>query len=533
MAASARHSQVSQCKNPPRVTACVRRQGLQCSGAPPHSAAMSPVLRRILYAAAAFAAAFGILWLADREFFKKRGGNTEPDTFTAEERPRFDPGQTSLLTALSEERALVVERVTPGVVSIQVERRRAVTEDGPLKPDGTAGTVERFDTEPGVGSGAIVSKEGHVITNWHVVDGGTERIFVTLSGEAGARRATLVDKDDQIDLALLKVEPRRPGEVFTALRFGDSDKMKVGHEVLAVGSPFNLRGTVTDGIISYRDRRVSDTLTSYFQIDCTINPGNSGGPLVNLQGDIIGLVTRKLQGPEEATAAEGYGLAIPGNDVLETVDRLRSKGRPRIYHGLAVDDWPRVSGQPEKPSEAVVITGINGRSPAEKAGLRQGDVIESVNGVRVSGFSDWRRALREHKVGDTLTLSVRREGEMKELSVVLEDFDKAVPPDAGAKPVIVRGVTVRPLRRFERNMLGLAEPIGLEVEKVAGDSPFAAILSPKMKITRVATPDRVATNVATPAEFEEALKALAATGGFLMLDAFGVKDDWVKFEPLP
>ena len=483
---------------------------------------MSPVMRRILSATAAFSAAFGVLWLVDRSVFQKRGGDTLPDVFTAEERPRVDWGQTPVSTALSEEQAMVVKRVKPGVVSIQVERQSMETEDGPLTPDGTSGKVQHLVTVPGVGSGAIVSREGHVITNWHVVEGGADRIFITLNGEESARKATLVDKDDQIDLALLKVEPRRPGEVFPALRFGDSDKMQEGHFVLAVGSPFNLRGTVTRGIISYRDRRVSDTLTSYLQTDCTINPGNSGGPLVNLQGDIIGIVTRKLQGPDEAVAAEGYGLAIPGNDVLETVDRLRSKGRPRLYHGLSVDDWPKVSEAQEKPPEAVVITGINRRSPADKAGLHSGDVIESVNGVRISGLSEWRRVLRERKVGDTLTLTVRREGEVKEPSLVIEDFDKAVPAESSIKPATVHGVTVRVLSRIERYLLGLPEPIGLQVQDVAADSPFAGKLSRGMKILRVSTPDRgQVTSVATPAEFEQELKAVAATGGFLVLDASG------------
>ncbi len=495
---------------------------------------MTPVLRRISYAAAAFAAAFGVLWLIDSRVFQKRGGDEVPDTFTAEERPRVDLGQTPVSTALSEEQALVVERVKPGVVSIQVERRRAVLEDGPLKPGRAAEKVERFITEPGVGSGAIVSKEGHVITNWHVVDGGTDRIFVTLSAEDGARRATLVDKDDQIDLALLKVEPRHPGEVFAALRFGDSDKVKVGHDVMAMGSPFNLRGTVTRGIISYRDRRVSDTLTAYLQTDCTINPGNSGGPLVNLQGDIIGLITRKLQGPDEAVAAEGYGLAIPGNDVLETLDRLRSKGRPRIYHGLSVEDWPKVSAAQEKPVEAVVASGVTRRSPAEKAGLSMGDVIESVNGTRVSGLSEWRRALREHKVGDTLTFTVRRGKDVKELSLVIEDFDKAVPAESGVKSGEVRGVSVRVLRRMERNLLGLAEQIGLEVEQVAADSPFAGILRRGMKLLYVSTPDRARVDpVATPGEFAAALDGVATTGGFLVLGASGERDHWVEFSPIP
>lgn len=437
----------------------------------------------------------------------------------------------SVSAALSNELSLVVERVMPGVVSIQVERRRTVM-DSVLRPGG-AREEERVVSEPGIGSGAIVSKEGHVITNWHVVEGGEHSIFVTLSGEELARRATLVDKDDQIDIALLKVVPARPGEEFPALRFGDSDKVKRGHMVLAMGSPFNLRDTVTNGIISHRERRVSDTLTAYLQTTCIINPGNSGGPLVNLEGDIIGIVTRKLLGPDGETAAEGYGLAIPGNDAAEVMDRLRSKGRPRIYHGLTVDDWPKNSWQQGKPPEAVIVTGVSRRSPAEKAGLHLGDIIESIDDTRISSFSEFRRAIRQRKTGDALKFAVRRGGTVSPVSVVLEDFDKAVPPETGIKPAMVYGVTVRVLRRSERNLLGLSESIGLAVESVESDSPLASVLSRGMNVLHVSTPDRsIVTPVATPDEFRTALESVATTGGFLLAGATGEPDRWIEFRTL-
>ena len=483
--------------------------------------------RNIFTAAAALAAGIGAGWF----FLHQNREATGPEPFTPEQRARVDLGQMPVSAALSDEQALAVDRVMPGVVSIQVQRRRMVKEPV-LKPGGIE-EVEREITEPGVGSGAIVSREGHIVTNWHVVEGGTDAIFVTLSGEETARHATLVDKDDQIDIALLRVEVRRKGEEFTALRFGDSDKVKRGHLVLAMGSPFNLRETVTNGIISHRERRVSDTLTAYLQTTCTINPGNSGGPLVNLEGDIIGIITRKLLGPDENASAEGYGLAIPGNDVQEVVDRLRSKGRPRTYLGLQVGDWPEGNWQRGKPSEAVMVTGVWKQSPAEKAGLKLGDVIESVNGQRVTSGAEYRRATIGHNVGDSMKFAVRRGEAATAASAVLEDFDKAVPPENAVQPATVRGVSVRVLRRSERNLLGLAEPIGLAVEAVAADSPLTAALRPGMNVLDVATTDRsVVKGISTPAEFAAELEALAATGGMLRTGAMGERDRWVNFPPL-
>jgi serine protease Do len=482
---------------------------------------------KIILTAAAFAAGAGLVWFLQ---YQKDGAET-PESFTPEQRARVDLGLMPVSAALSAEQALVVERVTPGVVSIQVQRRRTVLE--PVLKPGGVDEMEREITEPGIGSGAIISREGHIVTNWHVVEGAADGIFVTLSSEEGARRATLVDKDDQIDIALLRVEPRRRGEEFTALRFGDSDKAKRGHLVLAMGSPFNLRETVTNGIISHRERRVSDTLTAYLQTTCIINPGNSGGPLVNLEGDIIGIVTRKLLGPEETASAEGYGLAIPGNDVLETVDRLRSKGRPRTYLGLQVDDWPEGHWQRGQPPQAVVVTGVSKQSPAEKAGMQPGDVIESVNGSRITSTAEYRRATRGHSVGDSMKFSVRRGSEVLELNAVLEDFDKAVPPETTVKPATVRGVRVRVLRRSERNLLQLGEPIGLAVESVAEDSPFAGLLKRGMNVLDVAPPDRTTiVSVSTPAEFAAELDARAATGGQFRTGAIGEPDRWMSFPPL-
>jgi serine protease Do len=148
--------------------------------------------------------------------------------------------------------------------------------------------------------------------------------------------------------------------------------MRPGHMVFAVGDPLNLPETVTQGIISNRARRVSDTLDSYLQTDCTINPGNSGGPLVNLKGELIGINTRLVIGPQQTPSGQAYGLAMPSNEVEDAYDRMLNKGRPRGYLGVTVGDWPDMSYQTGRQPEAAVVVGVDKGSLAAAAGLQEG-----------------------------------------------------------------------------------------------------------------------------------------------------------------
>ena len=447
--------------------------------------------------------------------------------------PRVDLNRIPVASALNDELAAVVQAVLPGVVSLHVERTVPVAETT-LRPGRAARTTPSETREPGVGSGAIVTREGHVITNWHVIEGGLETITLTLHGEESPRRATLVDKDDQLDFALLRIEPRTPGESFTPLRLADSDKVRAGHMVLALGSPFNLSETVTNGIISNRDRRVSDTYTSYLQTTCTINPGNSGGPLVGLHGDIIGMVTRKLMGPDEGAAAEGYGLAIPANDIADALDRFLNKARPRTYLGLTVDDWPEHYYQKGTEPEAVIVRGVARLSPAESAGLRKDDIIEAIDGRRIASTAEYRRTVRALAVGSQTTLTVRRGSEAVRLRLVVADFDKALPQETPGAPESIAGLTVRPLRRYERNLLGLVEPIGLRVEAVAPDSPLRSAATPGSAILHVSDASRSEIfPIATPADFRAAVTPLLANGGFLIIGRPRERDTWLPFLPTP
>ena len=304
-----------------------------------------------------------------------------------------------IASALNDAMADVVERTLPGVVSVHIDRQRVVEE---VRPTVLGPMIEkRIVREPGVGSGVIVSKEGLVLTNWHVVAGDDVLIRVTLHGDEEPRRATLVDKDESVDIALLKVELRQAGETFPWMVFGDSDLMRPGHFVFALGNPLNLAETVTQGIISNRSRRVSDTLDSYLQTDCAINPGNSGGPLVNLKGELIGINTRLVIGPQETPSGQAYGLAIPGNEALDAYERMIHKGRPRGYVGVTVDDWPVASYQTGRRPESAVVVGVDKGSPAAEAGLRKDDLVRTLDGNPVRNSAEFFRRLRKKQVGET------------------------------------------------------------------------------------------------------------------------------------
>jgi S1-C subfamily serine protease len=445
--------------------------------------------------------------------------------------PEIRLAQTPLATALNDELASVVQQVLPGVVSIHVERRVATTEPI-LRPGRAPEETTAESREPGVGSGAIVTRDGHVITNWHVIEGGLDSLTVTLHGEEIPRKAALVDKDDQLDFAVLQVEPRSPGERFNPLSLADSDKVRAGHMVLALGSPFNLSETVTHGIISKRDRRVSDTYTTYLQTTCTINPGNSGGPLVSLRGDIIGMVTRKLMGPDDDASAEGYGLAIPSNDIADALDRFLNRSRPRTYLGLTVDDWPENYYQTGSEPEALIVRGVARSSPAESAGLRKDDIIEALDGRRVTSTGEYRRALRTYPVGSTITLTIRRGKEAVSCRLKVADFDRALPPEAPGGTDTVLGLSLRPLRRYERNLLGLEESIGLCVQSIADDSPFRGLLKQGDALLHMSdSARREVVPLAGAAAFRSFMETHGSTGGFLIVGRPRERDAWIPFLP--
>jgi serine protease Do len=261
------------------------------------------------------------------------------------------------------------------------------------------------------GSGVIVSPEGHIVTNLHVV-AGAGAVEVQL-GDGRSLPAGLVGADSLSDIAILKID----APDLKYLPLGDSDAVNVGQMVFAVGNPLGLHETVTQGIISAKGRRAqSEAANEFFQTDAAINPGNSGGPLVNLRGEIIGINNSvSLKG-------QGIGFAIPSNTVRHVFESIRDYGRfIRPWFGAYMRSVTRqLAAQLRLPDEtgAFVMRVYNG-SPAELGGLKPGDVIVEYNGKPIRDAIDLRNRVIETEIGQKVLLQVRRAGHELEVPVVI------------------------------------------------------------------------------------------------------------------
>ena len=283
------------------------------------------------------------------------------------------------------------------------------------------------------GSGIIISEDGYIVTNNHVVDSSSSNssysyyelskatsIKVKLNtatyGEDAVFDATVVGQDSQTDLAVLKIDK----DGLTPAEFADSDQAVVGEFVMAVGSPLGLDTTVTQGIISAVDRQVESDGVVYtcIQTDAAINSGNSGGALVNSDGKVIGINTLKLTGSN----VEGIGFAIPINSTLDVIDQLIDYNKVlRPYIGITGIDVDENTAKRYDLVIGVYIQSVENFSPAEKAGLKAGDVIIKADGKDITNMDELTEVKNSHQIGDTITLVVNRNGEEKEISVTLEE----------------------------------------------------------------------------------------------------------------
>lgn len=287
-------------------------------------------------------------------------------------------------------------------------------------------------TATATGSGIIISEDGYILTNNHVVSGSSDSSYSYYSlsdatsvkiklnsdiyGSDATFDAKIVGQDSQTDLAVLKID--KTG--LTAAEFADSDSVVVGEFAMAVGSPLGLDTTVTCGIISAVNREVESEGTKYvcIQTDAAINSGNSGGALVNSEGKVIGVNTLKLSG----SGVEGIGFAIPINSTLDIIDDLIEHNKVlRPYIGITGID---VDDETAKQYNLVVgayVKSIEDFSPAEKAGLKPGDVIIKADGKEIKTMDELNEIKNSHNIGDEIKLTVNRNGEEKELTVVLEE----------------------------------------------------------------------------------------------------------------
>ena len=351
-----------------------------------------------------------------------------PEKFTMPDRPPLDLGDVELLSRLNDEYASLTEAVVPSVVSIDtagVRTERLLDLWGRTR-------VRSYPTQ-GQGSGVIVTKEGHVVTNHHVI-AGQQQIQVKLHG-GKTHPARLIGEDTLLDIAVLKIDGEGP---FVPLKLGDSAQAQVGQMVFAVGNPFGLGETVTQGIISAKERSLSDNQRDLFQTDAAINPGNSGGPLVNLLGEIIGINVAIFSPDRENPGFQGVGFSIPANDVKDALFQILERGRPiRGFLGVQMRDLdPAVRSALQYDGEdGSAVLGVSPGSPAQAAGLQPWDVVLSYNGETIRSASQLFTLVQGTRIGKEVTLGVWRKGQVLELKTVITESGSAsatTPPPAGS-----------------------------------------------------------------------------------------------------
>jgi serine protease Do len=335
-------------------------------------------------------------------------GQRVPEKYTLATNPTVDAKDVASLEALNRERRALVNAVVPAVVAVKTSKRIAIQRQNELDPFGLFFRRPRNFRNPNeeqlvqnsLGSGVIVTDEGHIITNNHVVDQ-VDEIEVQLS-DGRTEKARLVGADAQLDLAVLQIE--NPG--IKPLRLADSDAVQAGDFVLAIGNPFGLEETVTDGIISSKGRPNRSDIGQLLQTNAAINPGNSGGPLINLRGEVVGINEQIVS---SSGGSQGIGFAIPSNTVRTALESLLKHGR--IIRGyLGIETRALQPGQSGQEGNGVVIARVVPGSPAADAGLQQGDVVRKFDGRDVKSFPELRSLVSQVELNKKVELEVLRDG---------------------------------------------------------------------------------------------------------------------------
>lgn len=292
---------------------------------------------------------------------------------------------------------------------------------------GTTSTYWGQTESQSSGSGMIISKDGYVLTNNHVVSGAEKLTVMTTSGEE--YDATVIGADEVNDVALLKIEG---DEDFPTVSIGDSDKIEVGEQVCAIGNPLGeLTNTLTVGYVSALDREISESSTgttiNMFQTDCAINAGNSGGPIFDMNGNVVGITTAKYSssGYSNAASVEGIGFCIPINDAMSIVNDLMQYGyvKGRVSMGVSVRAMDTTVAQYYNLPTGVYVAGVTSGSAAEKAGIQEGDMICAIDGDDTASVAALKQKLKDYKPGDTATVSIYRTTTNEKLDVTIT-FDE-------------------------------------------------------------------------------------------------------------
>jgi serine protease Do len=384
----------------------------------------------------------------------------------------------------------LVEKVGPAVVNIRTTEHIKLGQGGgdeemqeflrrffgqavPRGRGGRNGAQPREEVQRGVGSGFIISADGYVLTNAHVVEGADE-VLVTLT-DRREFKAKVLGSDMRSDVALLKVEAAN----LPTLRMGDSDKIRVGEWVIAIGSPFNLENTVTAGIISAKARDTGEYLP-LIQSDVAVNPGNSGGPLINMRGEVIGINSQiaTLSG-----AYNGISFAVPIHEVMRVADQLKktghvTRGRLGVQIGEVTRDVAQALGLERARGAEVAMVEPNG--PADKSGIKVGDIILKFNGQPIEKTADLPRLVGESKVGSRATVTVWRRGQQQDIPVTIVELrdekaagDKKQPKKGPATDTNALGLHVTDLTAAQKREL--KTEVGVVVDSAQGRAASAGV----------------------------------------------------------
>ncbi len=315
----------------------------------------------------------------------------------------------------------IVEKVSPAVVNIETVTN-VNSNDVFFNNDffreffGNGGQPPQPNVQTGVGTGFLISSDGYILTNQHVIEGAS-KITVRMSGEDQGYDATVVGQDYELDLAIIKVKAEKK---LTTLNLGDSDRIRVGDWVVAIGNPYGLDHTVTVGVISAKGRPISIEDRVYrnlIQTDAAINPGNSGGPLLNTNGEVVGINTAVNY------EAQGIGFAISVNTAKEIIDELIRTGKViRPYIGVWLEPMNETFAARYKINNSgVIVANVIPGGPAEKAGLKVNDVIVSLNDTAIRDYDGLQDFLQTREVGETITVKVIRNGNTQTIPVILAE----------------------------------------------------------------------------------------------------------------
>jgi serine protease Do len=413
--------------------------------------------------------------------------------------------------------APLADELKPAVVNLYTELPvRTPRADPEADPEGDGPAAPPAGVRNVLGSGAIISPEGYILTNRHVVDG-ADAIRVRLA-DGSTFNAAVVGSDDRYDLGLIKVTTDRPLPTVT---LGDSDALRVGQWLIVIGNPFGLQHSVTVGIVSAKDRQIGNgPYDDFIQTDASINPGNSGGPIFDVTGQVVAIARSTRRG------AQGIGFAVPVNTAKRFVEEVLAKGAiVRGWLGVSTQDvtpeLARVLGIPAEPG--VLVTQVVAGSPADAAGLRRGDLVRSVAGRPVTAKGEFSRVMGMTRVGDVVDLVVVRGG--KDLSARATMVAKPVEPVAASPAPPPTGLGLVLAERAPGE-LPTTPRGGLSVVHVAPDGP--AERAGMQDGDLVVEVDREA--VTSMAAWERRIAATPSGGTLLLLVARPSGDEYLMLK---